>query len=116
MIRVKRVYERAQPDDRARFLVERLWPRGMKKEALKMEAWVKEVAPSQQLRKWFGHAPAKWAEFQRRYVAELEQRPESWEQLVAAARKGPVTLLYSARDTERNSAVLLKSFLEKRLR
>jgi uncharacterized protein YeaO (DUF488 family) len=114
MIQVKRVYEPAERGDGARFLVERLWPRGIKKEKLKMEGWQKEAAPSNELRKWFGHDPAKWKEFQRRYEAELKQRPESWQPLLAAARKGTLTLLFSARDMEDNNAVALKNFLDRR--
>jgi uncharacterized protein YeaO (DUF488 family) len=115
MIRVKRVYEPASPQDGARFLVDRLWPRGIKKEAVAAGAWLKEVAPSNELRHWYGHEPDKWEEFQRRYAAELESRPESWQPLLAAARQGPVTLLFSARNTDLNNAVALKVFLEKRL-
>src|SRR6476469_5593824 len=91
VIQVKRVYEAAEPQDGARFLVERLWPRGMKKESLQMDGWLKEVAPSTALRQWFGHDPARWAEFQRRYTAELDAAPDAWAPLVAAARQGPVT-------------------------
>jgi uncharacterized protein YeaO (DUF488 family) len=112
MIRVKRVYEAAARSDGARFLVERLWPRGMKKESLHMDGWLREVSPSPELRKWFGHDPAKWAEFQRRYRRELDSRREEWRPLAEAAVRGTVTLLYSARDTERNSAALLKAYLE----
>ena len=115
MIRVKRVYEPASPQDGARFLVDRLWPRGIKKEAVAAGAWLKEVAPSNELRHWYGHEPDKWEEFQRRYAAELESLPESWQPLLAAARQGPVTLLFSARNTDLNNAVALKVFLEKRL-
>jgi len=115
MIRVKRVYEPASPQDGARFLVDRLWPRGIKKEAVAAGAWLKEVTPSNELRHWYGHEPDKWEEFQRRYAAELESRPESWQPLLAAARQGPVTLLFSARNTDLNNAVALKVFLEKRL-
>jgi uncharacterized protein YeaO (DUF488 family) len=110
MIQVKRVYEAAEPADGARFLVERLWPRGMKKAALQMDGWLKEVAPSTALRQWFGHDPARWAEFQRRYAAELDAAPDAWAPLVAAARRGTVTLLYSARDTEHNAAVPLRVY------
>ncbi len=81
-----------------------------------MEAWLKDLAPSPALRKWFAHDPAKWDEFQRRYQAELEANPDAWQPILRAAKKGNVTLLYSARDTEHNSAVLLKAFLETRLR
>jgi uncharacterized protein YeaO (DUF488 family) len=115
MIRVKRVYERASSQDGARFLVDRLWPRGIKKEAVPAGAWFKEVAPSNELRHWYGHEPDKWEEFQRRYAAELESRPESWQPLLTAARQGPVTLLFSARNTDLNNAIALKAFLEKRL-
>jgi uncharacterized protein YeaO (DUF488 family) len=110
------VYETAEGKDGTRFLVERLWPRGIKKEDLKMEAWLKEVAPSPELRRWFAHDPKKWAEFQRRYRAELKAHPEAWEPLLKAAKRGSVTLLYSARDTEHNSALLLKDFLEEHMR
>jgi uncharacterized protein YeaO (DUF488 family) len=113
MIKVKRVYEPVEPSDGARFLVDRLWPRGVKKEALRLDAWLKEVSPTTELRKWFGHEPAKRKEFQRRYFAELEARPETWQPLLTAARKGPVTLLFSSRDIQQNNAVALKAFLEK---
>ena len=115
MLKIKRVYEDAERGDGVRFLVERLWPRGMKKEELRMKAWLKEVAPSPELRRWYGHDPAKWEEFQQRYRNELESQPEAWAVILEAARQGNVTLLYSARDTEHNSALLLKIFLEERL-
>jgi uncharacterized protein YeaO (DUF488 family) len=113
MIQTRRVYETPEPSDGTRFLVERLWPRGMKKEALKLDGWLKEVAPSAELRRWFGHDPAKWKEFRRRYFTELDQHPEAWQRIQEAARRGKVTLLYSARDTEHNNAVALKQYLEK---
>ena len=115
MLKIKRVYEPAETSDGVRFLVERLWPRGMKKEELKMKAWLKEVAPSPRLRSWYGHDPAKWDESQVRYRAELESNPEAWQPILEEARRGDVTLLYSARDTEHNSALLLKSFLEEQI-
>ncbi|HWV99818.1 MAG TPA: DUF488 domain-containing protein [Candidatus Acidoferrum sp.] len=115
MIKVKRVYEPVEPSDGVRFLVDRLWPRGVKKEALRLDAWLKEVSPTTELRKWFGHEPAKRKVFQRRYFAELEARPDTWQPLLTAARKGPVTLLFSSRDTQQNNAVALKAFLEKHL-
>ncbi len=115
MLKIKRVYEPAERADGARFLVERLWPRGIKKENLKMEAWLKDVAPSAELRRWFSHDPKKWDEFQRRYRAELKADPDHWKPLLEAARQGDVTLLYSARDVERNSAVLLQAFLAEKL-
>jgi uncharacterized protein YeaO (DUF488 family) len=115
MIRVKRVYEPAEKIDGVRFLVDHLWPRGLKKEALHVERWIKSVSPSNDLRSWFGHEPAKWKEFQRRYFAELNEKPETWAALLAAAREQDITLVYSARDTEHNNAVALKLYLEKKL-
>jgi uncharacterized protein YeaO (DUF488 family) len=112
MIQIKRVYEPPAPEDGARFLVERLWPRGIKKEALHPDGWLKEVAPSAELRRWFGHDPARWEEFQRRYAAELESKPEALQPIREAARRGNVTLLYSARDTEHNNARALKAYVE----
>ena len=113
-IGVKRVYEPASQEDGARFLVERLWPRGMRKEALAMDAWLKDVAPSQELRRWFGHDPAKWDEFQKRYAAELDERPGAWAPILQAAEGAPVTLLFSAHDLEHNNAVALKHYLDAR--
>ena len=115
MIRIKRVYDAPAKEDGARFLVERLWPRGMKKESLHMTAWYKEAAPSNQLRRWFSHDPDKWKDFQRRYRAELTASPAAWEPLLDAAEQGDVTLLYSAHDTEHNNAVVLEAYLEERL-
>jgi uncharacterized protein YeaO (DUF488 family) len=112
VLEIKRVYEAPGAEDGARFLVERLWPRGMKKENLKMDAWLREVAPSEELRRWFGHDPAKWVEFQRRYRAELDANSDAWKPLVEATRQGTVTLLYSARDTEHNNALVLQAYLE----
>ena len=114
MIKVKRVYDPPEPDDGLRFLVERLWPRGMTREKLQMDGWLKQVAPSADLRRWFSHDPAKWEEFQQRYVAELDSHPEGWQPILEASRQTAVTLLYSARDSEHNSALLLKAYLERR--
>jgi uncharacterized protein YeaO (DUF488 family) len=116
LLKTKRAYDPAEPRDGARFLVDRLWPRGIKKEVLEMEAWLKDVAPSPALRKWFSHDPDKWPEFQRRYRAELQSHPHAWQPVLDAAKLGDVTLLYSARDTEHNSAVLLQKFLEEHLK
>lgn len=116
MLQIKRVYEKAEKRDGTRFLVERLWPRGIRKESLKMKAWLKDVAPSPELRKWFGHDPEKWQEFQKRYRAELRVHPEAWQPILEAAKNNDVTLLYSARDIERNSALLLKDFLEEHMK
>lgn len=115
VIRLKRVYEKKSPDDGARFLVERLWPRGVRKADVHTDGWLKEAAPSDQLRKWFSHDPEKWTEFQRRYFSELDQRAEAWQPILEAAGNGAVTLLYSSHDTEHNNAVALKSFLEAKL-
>jgi uncharacterized protein YeaO (DUF488 family) len=98
-----------------RFLVERLWPRGVRKDALRMEAWLPEVGPSTELRKWFGHDPGRWAEFRRRYSAELDAHPEAWRPLADAAAAGDVCLLYSSRDREHNNAVALRDYLIARL-
>lgn len=116
MIRVKRVYEPASPDDGQRFLVDRLWPRGMKKEALNIVAWYKDVAPSDELRHWYGHDPDKWCEFNRRYFAELDKMPQAWQPLLQAARKGDITLLFSTKELERNNAVTLRAYLEQQLK
>ncbi len=116
MIAIKRVYDRPEPSDGTRFLVERLWPRGVKKDTLRLDGWLKEVAPSDALRRWFGHDPAKWQEFQRRYCAELASNPEAWQPILEAAQRGNVTLLYSARDAEHNNALALKDCVEKSLR
>src|SRR6185437_2068294 len=112
MIQIKRAYEPAAKDDGKRFLVDRLWPRGIKKETLHMDAWPKEVAPTNALRKWFNHEPAKWKEFQKRYRAELAKKPEGLQELRDAAKAGDLTLLFSAHDLEHNNAVVLKDYLE----
>ncbi len=115
MIRLKRAYESAASDDGARFLVDRLWPRGIKKEALPLRAWVKEAAPRDSLRRWFGHDPKKWEEFRRRYFAELDRNAGALEPLLEATRQGDVTLVYSAHDTEHNNAVALRDYLEAKM-
>jgi uncharacterized protein YeaO (DUF488 family) len=116
MIRTKRVYEPTAQSDGKRFLVERLWPRGIKKESLSLTGWCKEAAPSHELRKWFNHDPAKWKEFQRRYRAELDDQPESWQPLLEAAGTGKLTLLFSAHDPGHNNAIALRDYLEERLK
>lgn len=115
MIRVKRAYDPPEPDDGLRFLVDRLWPRGAKKEALALERWAKEAAPSDALRREFHHDAARWDEFQQRYAAELDANPAAWEPLLQAAREGTITLVYSARDETHNQAVALKNYLERKL-
>ncbi len=114
MLKVKRVYDNVGVKDGVRFLVQRLWPRGIKKEKLKIKAWLKDVAPSDSLRRWFAHDPLKWNEFQKRYRVELDANPEAWKPIQEAARNGDVTLLYSARDTEHNNAIALMLYLEAR--
>ncbi len=112
MIHVKRVYDHPEPDGSRRFLVDRVWPRGIKREALALDGWLRDVAPSDDLRRWFGHDPAKWEEFQRRYFKELDEKPETWQPIQEAARQGDVTLLFGARDTEHNQAVALSEYLQ----
>jgi uncharacterized protein YeaO (DUF488 family) len=115
MIAIKRVYETPARRDGKRFLVERLWPRGMKKESLKMDGWLKDAAPSDALRRWFSHDPEKWREFRRRYFAELALAPEAISAILEAAEQGSVTLLFSSHDMAHNNAAALKNYLEKRL-
>ncbi len=115
MINLKRVYEPRKSDDGKKFLVERLWPRGVKKTAFADALWLKDVAPSTELRKWFGHDPKKWAEFRRRYQAELKRHEETLESILQAARRGTVTLLYSSHDTGHNNAVVLRDYLQRKL-
>lgn len=112
MIQLKRVYEKAAPEDGKRFLVERLWPRGVKKSALRIDAWLKELGPSTSLRKWFGHDPRRWEEFRHRYFHELEKKAEACKPIQRDAEHGRVTLVYSSHDTEHNNAVALREFLE----
>jgi uncharacterized protein YeaO (DUF488 family) len=114
MIRIKRTYEPRARTDGQRILVERLWPRGIKKEALAADAWRKEVAPSTALRQWFGHQVARWAAFRRRYRKELDANPAGWEPILAASRRRTVTLLYSAHDTLHNGAIVLREYLAER--
>jgi len=108
---IKRVYEVPSRSDGRRILVDRLWPRGLSKEKARVDLWLKEIAPSTELRKWFAHDPAKWAEFQRRYKAELKSHAEQLAQLKHEAASGPVTLLYGARDEQHNEAVVLQQLL-----
>ena len=112
MINLKRAYDQPAPEDGFRVLVERLWPRGLKKEAVALDRWLQEVAPSPALRTWFAHDPAKWQEFCRRYGAELANQPEAVQLLKDKGREGTVTLVYGSRDKEHNAAVALKQFLE----
>src|SRR5262249_34328544 len=115
MIQLKRVYDQASSEDGKRFLIERLWPRGIKKSALRIDAWLKELGPSTPLRKWFRHDPKKWNEFRQRYFNELEENPEIWEEILKTAQRGSVTLVYSSHATAHNNAVALKEFLEMKM-
>jgi uncharacterized protein YeaO (DUF488 family) len=110
-IRLERAYQPAAADDGTRILVDRLWPRGLKKSDAAIERWLKDIAPSTALRKWFAHDPARWPEFRRRYAAEIRRHPDQLAELRAIARKGPVTLIFSARDELRNDAVVLRNVL-----
>ena len=112
-IKLKRVYEEPAKGDGKRILVDRLWPRGLTKEKAAVDMWLKEIAPSTDLRKWFGHDPAKWNEFQKRYIKELDANPEPVNTIKDLAKKGTVTLLYGARDEEHNDAVVLLDYLVK---
>lgn len=109
---VKRAYEPAAPDDGYRVLVDRLWPRGLKKETAALDLWVKELAPSTELREWFGHEPSRWEAFRHRYASELDGAAEYWRPLLARAARQRVTLVYGAHDEEHNNAVALKTYLE----
>ena len=115
-IAIKRVYEAPAEGDGYRVLIDRLWPRGLKKEAVAMDVWAKELAPSTELRQWFGHDPARWDEFRQRYAAELAESADVWQALARRSAKEPVTLLYGARDEEHNDAVALKALMEQWLR
>ena len=116
MFKLKRAYEKPSRDDGSRILVERLWPRGLTKERAAVDLWLKEVAPSPELRKWFGHDPARWEQFQKRYWKELEEKEEAVQLLKQKGKQGTVTLVYAARDEEHNGALALKRFLEGRQR
>jgi uncharacterized protein YeaO (DUF488 family) len=113
VIKTKRVYEKPTASDGIRLLIDRVWPRGLKKDELALDGWLKEVAPSDRLRKWFAHDPRKWKEFQRRYSAELRAKADRWAVILERARDCNVTLLYGARDSEHNNATALKEFLER---
>ena len=114
MLEIKRTYDRPGHGDGRRILVDRLWPRGMKKRAVAADAWMKDVAPSTRLRQWFGHRKERWEEFRRRYQSERDANPGVWEPILAAEQHDTVTLLYSARDVLHNGAVVLRDYLRKR--
>ncbi len=114
MVKLKRAYEPPAPDDGARFLVERLWPRGVSKERAALDGWLKHVAPSQELRKWYAHDPERWGEFRQRYLTELRSNREALEPLLEAARRGTVTLVFAASDQDHSSARILQEYLQRR--
>ena len=115
MIRIKRVYSEASKDDGYRILVDRLWPRGMSKEKAKVDLWLKGIAPSNELRKWFSHDPAKWEEFKKKYAKELEAKQDLIQEIKRMEKEtGKVTLLYSSKETEHNNAMALKAIIEKK--
>jgi uncharacterized protein YeaO (DUF488 family) len=110
-IRLKRAYERPSAADGTRILVDRLWPRGVRKDAAAIDRWAKDLAPSTELRKWFGHDPERWREFKRRYTAELLRQPELLDELRTLAQRGSITLVYAARDQEHNEAIIIRDML-----
>ncbi len=110
-VRLKRAYETPAADDGARILVDRLWPRAVSKQALALDTWMKDIAPSPGLRRWFGHDPGRWHEFCRRYAAEVHEHQDLLDELRARARKGRITLVFSARDEAHNDAVALRGFI-----
>ena len=112
-IKLKRVYEKPAKDDGIRILVDRLWPRGLTKQKAALDLWSKEIAPSTELRKWFGHDPKKWTEFRRRYRAELKSHPDELKMIKSKEKEGTVTLLYGARDQEHNEAIVLQQLLDR---
>jgi len=115
-LEVKRIYDEPRPKDGQRILVDRVWPRGVSKSRAQLDEWIKEVAPSGELRKWFGHDPEKWKEFKRRYFRELDAKPGLVDELRRRAAKSRVTLLYGAKDREHNNAIALEEYLQHRAR
>lgn len=113
-IKVKRAYDAPAESDGHRVLVDRVWPRGLTKDELRLEDWIKEIAPSTALRKWFDHDPAKWKAFKVRYAGELDEVPDTVKVLLAKVRTGTLTLVFGAKDTNRNNAIALKEYLEQR--
>jgi len=114
-LQVKRIYDPPARSDGFRVLVDRIWPRGLSKDVAKLDAWIKDVAPSAELRKWFGHEPSRWASFKRRYFRELDERQEALEQLLGACTARTLTLLFAAKDPAYNNAVALKEYLDARI-
>jgi uncharacterized protein YeaO (DUF488 family) len=111
VVKIKRIYDPPSEDDGVRVLVDRLWPRGISKEAAAIDEWERDIAPSDELRKWFTHDPAKWQEFRKRYIRELRENPDIISKLRALARKGSLTLLFAAKDVAHNNAVVLRELI-----
>ena len=116
MIYIKRAYDPASASDGTRILVDRLWPRGISKQELHLDIWLKDAAPSAALRQWFSHDPGRWAEFQHRYLDELKHNPDTWKPILEAARAGNITLIFASKDSAHNNAVVLQKFLQPKLR
>ena len=114
MIKIKRIYDAPSDDDGSRILVDRLWPRGLSKEKAKVDLWLKEIAPSNELRKWYGHDPKKWAEFRKKYFKDLDTKRELVNQIVQQMKEGDVTLLYSSKEEKINNAVALKEYIARK--
>lgn len=114
-IRLKRAYDKPEKSDGCRVLVDRVWPRGISKDTLQLDEWLKEAAPSTDLRKWFNHDPAKWAAFEERYFQELDAHPDALSRLLDECRRGTVTLVFGSKETRYNNAVALKAYLERHL-
>ena len=115
MVNIKRIYEPPSKDDGKRILIDRLWPRGLKKEDARIDEWVKELAPSTELRKWFNHEPDKWGEFKKRFFSELRGKEELVDGIIGAARKGRVTLLFGSKEERFNNAVALREYIDSRM-
>ena len=116
MIKIKRVYGPPSSADGKRILIDRLWPRGLKKEEVRIDEWMKDIAPSGELRKWFGHDPEKWGEFKKRFFTELKDKKDLVDKLVSMARKGRVTLLFGSKEERFNNAVALREYIETRMK
>ena len=116
MIDIKRIYDQPLPGDGKRILVDRLWPRGLKKEDARIDEWIKELAPSNELRKWFDHDPNKWGEFRKRFFTELHRKQDVVDGIISAVRKGTVTLLFGSKEERFNNAVALKEYIESRVK